>query len=82
MHHGVKYWSYTECVRELRPGVELWQPSTQLARLAGRNPLQGCGLDLWGIVVPRVVKAQPWAEICEHLRCYHRQFADNSMYTS
>jgi hypothetical protein len=64
------------------PGVELWQPWDHECHLVGTpnpervapraNPsqsLQDCDKNNSPVFIPRVVKAQPWAEIGQHLRC-------------
>jgi hypothetical protein len=75
---------YTEGVGEFQPRVELLQPwgeHTTYADIrnperaapprkvkAFANPLQGFEQPI-NRLYPRVAKAQPWAEIREHLRC-------------
>src|SRR5258705_7426440 len=74
---------YTEGVRQFQPRVELWQPWDHECHLVGtRNPERvapaarkpvaipsGLRQKQSPVLPPRVAKAQPWAEIGEHLRC-------------
>jgi len=61
---------YTEGVREFQPRVELWQP-WGTRPLGGSATLSGLRAPQHSLtrLIPRVAKAQPWAEIREHLRC-------------
>ena len=83
---------YTEGVRQFQPRVELWHPwDKEYFMDDDRNP-EGLRnhrnivnrtnpFRVWTqpmtAVYRRVAKAQPWAEISEHLRCKaraHREF--------
>jgi len=51
------------------PGLSFGNPGDKDFFSRRAQPSQGCAIPSNDIRVPRVAKAQPWAEIGEHLRC-------------